>query len=100
MKYYTIAFPGEYGQHVVETWSEDQIIKSYFKYWCTKMVEAGRGDQVSRQQCIDDWIVVHWANETDQWGSNIMAGADIHSDKGYRLATLEEQQQFDQKRNK
>ena len=99
MKYYTIAFPGEYGQHVVETWSEDQIIKSYFRYWCMKMIEAGRGDQVSREQCIDDWIVVHWAVETDQYGKNILAGAEIHSDTGYQVASLEEALEFEKKRN-
>ena len=31
MKYWTIAYPGEYGQHVVETFNEEQIIDSYFK---------------------------------------------------------------------
>ena len=68
MKYWTIVFPGEFGQHVQETWNEDQIIKSYFKYWATKMIEAGHGDQVTREQCIDDWKVVHWACETNEFG--------------------------------
>lgn len=68
MKYWTIVFPGEFGQHVQETWDEDQIIKSYYAYWTGKMIDAGHGDQVSREACIDDWTVVHWATETDQWG--------------------------------
>jgi hypothetical protein len=71
MKYYTISFPGEFGQHVVETWSTKQILDSYFRYWFTKMIESGHGDQVSEEACIDDWIVVHWAQETDQFGRKI-----------------------------
>lgn len=71
IKYYTISFPGEFGQHVVETWSTTQILDSYFRYWCTKMIESGHGDQVSEEQCIDDWCVVHWAVETDQFGRKL-----------------------------
>ena len=70
-KYYTISFPGEFGQHVVETWSEEQILKSYYTYWATKMIDAGKGNSISKEECIDDWIVVHWAVETDQWGEKL-----------------------------
>lgn len=69
MKYYTICFPGEYGQHVAETWSEDQIIDSYYGYWHTKMIAAGKQDEVNRENCIEDWCVLHWADETDKWGN-------------------------------
>jgi hypothetical protein len=69
MKYYTIAFPGEFGQHVQETWTEEQILKSYYTYWSTKMIQAGKGDDISRERCIEDWCVVHWATETDEFGN-------------------------------
>ena len=71
MKYWTICYPGEYGQNVQETFSEEQIIKSYFVYWASKVIECGRGDEVTRERCIDDWIVVHWACETDQFGGKL-----------------------------
>ena len=70
-RYWTIVFPGEHGQHVQETWSEDQIIKSYYTYWSTKMIQAGK-DDISREHCIDDWCVVHWAQQTDQWGTPLV----------------------------
>ena len=70
MKYYTIVFPGEYGQHVQETWSEEQIIKYYYRYWSVRMIQAGHGDDISRERCIEDWTAVHWAMETDQFGNN------------------------------
>lgn len=83
MKYYTIAFPGEFGQHVVETWSEDQILDSYYKYWCQKMVMNRPGSNINQGSCIEDWCVVHWAVETDQWGNKINDQyTDIVSDGG------------------
>jgi hypothetical protein len=62
-KRYSICFPGEWGQDVVETWTEDQIIDSYYRYWIMKMVQAGHSDKVSREECIEDWKVLHWAWE-------------------------------------
>ncbi len=69
MKYYTIVFPGEFGQHVQETWSTDQIIKSYYPYWCSMMVQNMAAPDLDIDRCIDDWCVVHWALESDQWGN-------------------------------
>lgn len=71
MKYYTIVYPGEFGQLVKETFSEDQIIKSYYRYWITKMIKANKYDMISRELCIDDWISLHWAMETDQFGNKL-----------------------------
>lgn len=72
MKYYTIAFPGECGQHVQETWSEEQIMKSaWYRNWVLKVVQADRAYLLTEQNAIDDWIVVHWAIETDQWGNKL-----------------------------
>ena len=70
-RYWTIVFPGECGQHVQETWNEDQIIKSYFVHWVGNMIQSGHGDEVSRERCIDDWIVVHWAQQTDEFGNKL-----------------------------
>jgi hypothetical protein len=63
MKYYSIVFPGQYGQHVEEIWSEKQILNSYFPYWTERMVAAGHGDRVNETDCLEDWKVVHWAVE-------------------------------------
>lgn len=68
MRYYTICYLGEFNQHVEETFSEDQIIKSYFDYWSDKMKEIGKEHMISKEKCIEDWIVVHWAVETDKYG--------------------------------
>ena len=64
MKYWTIVFPGEYDQHVQETWSEDQIIKSYYRHWSILMLQKSQSD-LSIERCIEDWVIVHWAVETE-----------------------------------
>lgn len=71
MKYYTIVFPGEFGQHVVETWSTDQIIRSYYTYWATKILENNPTIPLDKELCIEDWCVIHWAEETDEFGNKI-----------------------------
>ena len=71
MKFWTITFPGEFGQHVVETWNEDQIIRSYYTYWYANMVRAGKADEATKENCILDWTIVHWAVETDGFGNKI-----------------------------
>lgn len=71
MKYWTICYPGEFGQHVQETFSEEQILKSYYKHWLHKMVEANKHDLISNERCIEDWITIHWAIETNEFGDRI-----------------------------
>lgn len=73
MKYWTIVFPGEEGQHVVETWSEKQILSSaWYRNWVMMMVQADKAHLMDNKTAIDDWIVVHWAQETDQWGTPLV----------------------------
>ena len=73
MKYWTIVFPGEEGQHVQETWSEEQIIKSaWYRNWVMMMVQADKAHLMDNKTAIDDWVVVHWAQETDQWGTPLV----------------------------
>lgn len=63
MKYYRINFPGEFGQHVEEIWSEKQILESYYSYWCGKMIQNVPGESLDKEKCIEDWVVVHWGVE-------------------------------------
>jgi hypothetical protein len=36
------------------------------------MKEVNKEDQISKQRCLEDWIVVNWAVETDQWGNSLV----------------------------
>ena len=80
MKYWTIVFPGEYDQTVAETWSEDQIIESYYKYWSAKMIQNSKTD-LSRENCIEDWVIVHWAVETDEFGNKLKSKYEYNQEK-------------------
>ena len=67
MKYYRISFPGECGQHVEETWSEKQILSSsWYKNWVMMMVQADKTFLIENKTAIDDWCVVHWAEEVEK----------------------------------
>ena len=71
MRYWTIMYPGEVGQLVRETFSEDQIIESYYRYWKDKMILAGRENLISKENCLDDWKIIAWAYETDEYGDKL-----------------------------
>lgn len=53
----------------VATLSEEEILKEYWDYWRSKMIEKYGKEIVeskfNQQDCIDDWVVVHWAWESD-----------------------------------
>lgn len=66
-----MGYPGEHGQYVQETFSEYQILQSYFHYWYGQMRKVEKLDEVSIENCIEDWIVGHWAWETDEAGNKI-----------------------------
>jgi hypothetical protein len=71
-KYWTIVFPGEHGQHVQETWTEPQILESYYDYWSNRMIKKGKNlDEYTEQDCIEDWCIVHWAEQTDSLGNKL-----------------------------
>lgn len=69
MKYWSINYPDENNNDVVETLSEDDIIKQYWPHWYGKMCEKFGKEHVDtnycHQDCIDDWTVVHWAWRSD-----------------------------------
>lgn len=47
--------------HHVEM-SEDEIIKEYWTYWSNAMALRGRHKcKITRQSCIDDWVITNWA---------------------------------------
>lgn len=61
MKYWTYVEHGKEGKEVYRTLSEAQIIKEYYPYWCARMREVGKEHLISHEECIDDWVVLHWA---------------------------------------
>jgi hypothetical protein len=70
MKYYTICYPdyNTLGQDYVhwETLSEKEILNDYWNYWSNKMAELDQHHLITKENCIDDWCVIHWA-ERNYW---------------------------------
>lgn len=43
--------------------TEQEILEMYFPYWSEQMKRAGKEDQITREACLTDWVVVNWAHE-------------------------------------
>lgn len=41
--------------------SEAQILRDYYPWWKSQMEKRGKQDLISEESCIEDWIVVNWA---------------------------------------
>ncbi len=69
MRYYSFAYPID-GDNFIETKSEDDIRKEYWPHWYGKMCEKYGKEIVdanySFEDCLNDWIVVHWASEVTE----------------------------------
>ena len=75
MKYYSYGIPdfvhddGTIDDHVV-TLSEEEIIKEYYAYWQERMIHKFGKEHFkanyTEKDCIQDWIVVNWAWETNE----------------------------------
>jgi len=50
------------GEHLC---SEDEIIKIHFAYWSEKMKSVNKEHLINRKNCIDDFVIVNWAEEID-----------------------------------
>jgi hypothetical protein len=43
------------------TLSRAEVLAQYFEWWSEQMRKAGKEDLISEEACIEDFIVVHWA---------------------------------------
>lgn len=64
MKFYRYVEPGEDGvTPVFTTMSVEEIIDTFYPYWCEQMRKVHKENLISPKSCLEDWIVVHWAWE-------------------------------------
>lgn len=68
MKYYSFnEFDGEKGW--VTTLSEQEILDTYWDYWynsmCKKFGQEVVDRDYSKQDCIDDFVIINWAWESE-----------------------------------
>ena len=64
MKRYCYTEPDEKGKPHLVIKTEQEILAEYWPYWAGRMKELGRGP-ITREACLEDWIVVNWAAPYD-----------------------------------
>jgi len=68
MRYFCYNEQGDDDENVVVTMSEDEIREEYYPYWYEKMCNKFGKQKVDEtycfEDCLDDWLVVHWAWES------------------------------------
>lgn len=69
MRYFTFVQPvNDAGDPEYVTMSEQDIWKEYYPYWYEKMCDmyeqAYVDENYSFEDCLEDWIIVHWAWES------------------------------------
>lgn len=47
------------------TITEDEIIERYYDWWVNEMYRVGKQDLISKENCIEDWVVSNWAWEVE-----------------------------------
>lgn len=55
---------------VYTTMTEQQIIDQFYDHWAKQMLKVAltKVVEISHEQCIADWVVVHWAWEGENRG--------------------------------
>ncbi len=48
------------GEHVI---TEEQIKNTYFSWWSSQMKRVAKEDMITLENCIIDWMTVHWGWE-------------------------------------
>lgn len=67
MRYFQYIEPGETNdvEYIIVT--EEEILNNYHPWWysqmCKKFGKQHVDETYSTEDCIEDWMVVHWAKE-------------------------------------
>ena len=46
--------------------TEEEIIRDYYPWWKAKMESLGRHDKISHENCIEDFVIINWAEEVNE----------------------------------
>lgn len=57
--------PDKDGNPVYIRYTEEQILKEYYDFWCYKTRKAGRTHLITERECIKDWVAIHWSWEEE-----------------------------------
>jgi hypothetical protein len=57
--------PGPDLEPVYITMTEDEILDTFWDYWVSQMQRVGKLPMVTEANCIEDYVVVHWAEKVN-----------------------------------
>ena len=67
MRYYSFNEQDDKGNDVVQTMSEDEIREEYYPWWKERMIKKYGEEEFNKtwsfEECLEDWIAIHWAWE-------------------------------------
>jgi hypothetical protein len=63
MRRFLISDPNDFGKPVYSVVDEKKILSMYFIYWAEEMTKRGKSEEISYENCLDEWINVNWARE-------------------------------------
>lgn len=47
--------------------TEKEILDFYWNFWIIQMKKVGKEHLISKEFCIEDWVVTHWAVEKKEY---------------------------------
>ena len=45
--------------------TEKEVLDGYYSYWSGKMLEVHKSPMITERNCINDYMIVHWAFSTE-----------------------------------
>lgn len=64
MRYWLYVEPaGKTSEPIFTVMSDAAILGEYWDYWCERMKSVGREHLINKEDCILDWVMLHWAVE-------------------------------------
>lgn len=63
MRVWEICYPDENNNTITECLTEKGILDQYYDYFSKKMLDMGKSPMITERNCIDNFVIVHWATE-------------------------------------
>jgi hypothetical protein len=61
LRYYEYVEPLEGNRVRIVVVSEETILQRFYPLWIYRMKRVGKDDLISTENCIEDFVVIHWA---------------------------------------
>lgn len=45
--------------------TRSEILRVFFPWWSEQMTRIGKADQISEDECVQDYVTTHWAWRVD-----------------------------------